>query len=75
MQTITERDALVQEVRAGLARRSLTQDDLALRLGLTRQAVGRRLTGKVPFTHPEVRDTADLLGVTIASLYGEKSAA
>lgn len=74
MTSTTERDALVQEVRAGLARRSLTQDDLAQRLGLTRQAVGRRLTGKVPFTHPEIRETATLLGVSIASLYGEVAA-
>lgn len=71
MTAIQTFDPLVEEVRAGLARRRLNQEDLAKHLGISRQAVGKRLRALVPFTHTEVAKTAELLGVPVARLYGE----
>lgn len=55
-------------VRAELARAGKNQGDLANLLGVTRQAVSRRLTGEVPFDVDELRKVADYLNVTPADL-------
>lgn len=73
MQPVVARDHLTDEVRAGLARRSLTQEQLAIHLGLSRNAVNKRLTGQRSFSHVEVVQVAELLQVSVASLYGEAS--
>ena len=67
-------DPLVLEVRAGLARRRQTQDALAKHLEISRNAIVARLSGKVPFSHSELREVATFLGVTVGSLYGEAAA-
>lgn len=59
-------------MRAGLARRRKTQEALAQHLGISRNAVTKRLAGAVPFTHKEVPLVAEFLDVSVASLYGER---
>ena len=55
-------------VRAELARRRITQTDVAQRLGVTRQNVAQRLNGSVDFRVGELIAVADMLGITIAEL-------
>ena len=66
-------------IRAELARRGISQVDLAMHLfgrddKTGRQRIWRRLAGRVPFSADELAATADLLGVTVASLYGDEAA-
>lgn len=68
-------DNLVAEVRAGLARKGYTQNDLAAILSLSRGAVSRRLTGEVALDYREVKMISDFIGVPVAVLYGEAVAA
>lgn len=68
MQETKPRDPLLAEIKAGLARRDLTQSDLANHLSLSRGAIGRRLTGEVPFNIDELRRTATFLNVPLATL-------
>ncbi len=53
-----------------MARRRKTQADLAPVLGVTRQAVSRRLTGDVPLTVDELAAIADFLDVPVTQLLG-----
>jgi transcriptional regulator with XRE-family HTH domain len=62
------REAVAGAVRAELARRRLTQTDLAAALGLSQQAASRRLAGKVPFDIDELSRVADLLRVRLVDL-------
>lgn len=55
-------------VRAELARRRITQTDVAQRLGVSRQNVAQRLNGSVDFRVGELIAVADMLGITIAEL-------
>ena len=55
-------------VRAELARRRITQTDVAQRLGVSRQNVAQRLNGSVDFRVGELISVADMLGITIAEL-------
>jgi len=71
--TTTQRVAA--EIRAGLARRGLTQGDLAAALGLSQAAVSRRLTGEVPIDVEELTAVADWLGVPLSALLAEPGAA
>lgn len=68
MQETSTPDPTAAEVRAGLARRGLTQEDLARHLNLSRTAVGRRLDGSVLFNTAELRNTAELIGVPAETL-------
>jgi predicted transcriptional regulator len=61
-------ERVAANVRAELARRSLSQTDLARMLGTTQQAVSRRISGKVPFDTEELNSIAEQLGVPVASL-------
>lgn len=63
------------EVRAELARQRRTQADLASALGMSPQAVGRRLSGEHPFDVVELGRAADWLGVPLSSLVPEGTAA
>jgi transcriptional regulator with XRE-family HTH domain len=56
------------EVRAGLARRNLTQQQLGEHLGISRTAIGHRLAGTVPFKVPELLKTATFIGVPLEQL-------
>ena len=57
-------------VRAELARRRITQTDVAQRLGVTRQNVAQRLNGSVDFRVGELILIANMLGITIGDLVG-----
>ena len=53
-------------IRAELARRGKTQGDLAQVIGLTQQAVSRRLTGSYALNVDEIAAIADWLNVPVA---------
>jgi len=57
-------------VRAELARRRITQTDVAERLGVSRQNVAQRLNGSVDFRVGELISIANMLGITIGDLVG-----
>lgn len=61
-------------VRAEVARRRIRQAAIAEHMGLDQRAVSRRLLGQVEFSVGELQSLADLLGVPVATLYGEVSA-
>ena len=60
--------AFLAELRGELARRSVTQDAVAERLGVTRAAVSRKLRGLRPLTIAELREILDMLGIERGSL-------
>ena len=62
-------------IRAEMARQRRTQQDVALLLGVSQTAVSRRLTGSIPFDVSELLTVARWLGVSAASLLGERAAA
>ena len=62
-------------VRAEMARRRVTQDQVAQRLGLSQSAVSRRLGGHLPFDVAELSAVAEILGVTPASLLDDVAVA
>ena len=64
----THAKSAAANIRAELARRGLTQSDVAPHLGLTRQAVSRRLVGPTPFTLDQLYKIAELVGVPISVL-------
>ena len=57
-------------VRAELARRRITQTDVAERLGVSRQNVAQRLNGSVDFRVGELISIANMLEITIGDLVG-----
>lgn len=61
-------ERVAANVRAELARRRVTQTQLASVLGIPQPAVSRRLGGKVPFSIDELADLAAYLGMPVASL-------
>lgn len=61
--TQTATAAVGANVRAELARRSLTQDDLARHLGLPQPAVSRRIRGLTPWTVDELVSAAEFFDV------------
>jgi transcriptional regulator with XRE-family HTH domain len=54
-------------VRAELARKRRTRADLASALEMTPYTLGRRLSGKTPFTIPEIVAASVFLGVPLAT--------
>lgn len=64
----THAQAVAANVRAEMARRQVTQATLAAALGVTQQAVSRRLRGDVDFTVSELQAVADVLEVPVADL-------
>lgn len=66
-----ERSELIaSEIRAWLARRKLTQGDLARHLGIARSAVSVRMSGARDFTLVELMEIAEWLDLTLADLLG-----
>ncbi len=61
-------------VRAEMARRRITQREVADALGLAQTAVSKRLLGIVPWDVNELSAVADLIGVPVASLITEAAA-
>lgn len=64
----THGQSVAGNVRAEMARRRVPQTRIAAALGLTQQAVSRRLTGRVAFRSDELAVVARVLGVPAASL-------
>lgn len=65
----TDKDAATaDEVRAAMARKRKTQNDVAGELGLSRQAVSDRLRGRTPWTVSEIHQLARLLDVPACAL-------
>lgn len=62
--------AVADNIRAEIARRGKNQIHIAEVLGITRQAVSRRLRGDVEFRASEVTAIADYLGVPASVLLG-----
>ena len=61
-------DPIAGNVRAEMARRRLTQTDVALLLGMSQNAVSRRLSGRTPWRLTDLRALADALGTTVSAL-------
>ena len=59
---------VVANIRAELARRGKTQEDLAEALGIARQNISQRLRNRVSFRIEELQAVADFLGIPIADL-------
>jgi len=55
-------------VRAEMARRRVTQRQIAEALGLSQTQISRRLAGEVAFNVDELAVVADFLGVAISTL-------
>ena len=68
-------ERLIATIRAELARRGFNQRDVAGALGITQQAVSRRMSGHVDFTVGELSGVAALLGVTLSELVTERTEA
>lgn len=63
-------DQVAATVRAELARRRMTQQDLARAVGLSQASVSERLRGKTPFSTDDIERVADALGIHPAVLFG-----
>jgi len=59
------------EVRAVLARKRMSQRQLAAALGVTQPIIWRRMRGEVPFTGEELQRIAAVLNVPTSSFFGE----
>lgn len=68
MKSSTHRDIVAGNVRAAAARLRLRQADLASAIGLSQQAMSRRLSGEVAFDVDELHALATLLKVDVARL-------
>lgn len=62
---------MLSTLRAEMARKRVTQDDLAQAIGLSQPAIGRRMSGQVDWGLSELQVVADLLGMPLAALVAE----
>jgi transcriptional regulator with XRE-family HTH domain len=60
--------SVATEVKVWMARRRLTQAELAARVGHDQTWLSKRLAGKVPMTVEDMLDLADALGIRAADL-------
>lgn len=58
-----------------MARRKVTQTDLAGALGLSQQSISRRVNGALPFDVAELEAVAAFLAVPLSALLAEADAA
>jgi len=65
---------VIENVRAAMQRKGLTQAEVGTALGLSQDAISRRLLGKARFQLLELRELADLLGVSVTTLIRESAA-
>lgn len=70
----TRAESVAGNVRAEMARLRVSQSEMGAALGLTQQAVSRRLKGEVPFNVNELGVVADVLAVEVADLLSPASA-
>lgn len=71
----THAQRIAANVRAELARKQVTQADIAERLHFSRAAIGRRTSGHVDFKITELYVIAEMLDVPVSALLGEAVAA
>lgn len=75
MQFATTDERVAANVRAELARAGENQSSLAPKVGLSQQALSRRLSARVSFTVAELSRVATQLGVPIGALTPSNEAA
>ncbi|MFB9777314.1 helix-turn-helix domain-containing protein [Brevibacterium otitidis] len=61
--TETNKQLIAANVRAELARRSISVADLARQVGMTEMSMHRRVTGKIDFRASELMEVAETVGV------------
>ena len=75
-ETAADQDAISiqvsSEVRAWLARRQLTQRNLASHLGISATSLSFRMKGKTPWSIVELAQVADWLDISLAQLLGDQ---
>lgn len=74
MPTDTTVERVAANVRAELARKGITQSDLAAKLNKSQPFISRRLSGRVAFDVADLASIATVLDVSITSLVGEVAA-
>lgn len=70
MTTTAVTATVIENIRAQMARKRLSQKDIADHLGVTQPAVSARLSGKTPIDVEELSKIADLLDLSAAELLG-----
>lgn len=55
-----------------MADRGMTQGAMAARVGITQAAISRKLSGERPWFADELAVAADILGVSVGELFGER---
>lgn len=63
-------ERVVEEIRVVLARRKMSQAELARRIGESPKNFSRRMTGDVGLSLDQLQDIAEALQVTVTSLLG-----
>lgn len=64
---------MAQRVRDLMEERRLTQEEIAAALGISQEAISRRVRGKVEWRGSELVIVADLLSVDVADLFPEQT--
>lgn len=69
MEPTATREHIAAEVRAGMARKKITQRKLAEEIGLGLPTLSRRLNGHQPFTIDELLRISQVLGIAFANFF------
>ena len=67
------RHGVAAEIRGLMAKKRVTQEQLAAHMGVSQAAIARRLSGRVPFDVDELSKIAEYFAVPVASLYPAES--
>lgn len=62
------------KVRGAAAEKRITQAELATALSMSEMAMSRRMKGATPFAPEELSRLAAVIGVTVATFFGERAA-
>lgn len=73
MSSVTATDHIRRNIKAELARRDITQRELASHLGISSAAVNQRLSGVTRISTDDLVRIAQLLGVDASSLLKESA--
>lgn len=60
--------AIGTAIRNAITHAGLTQSQFADQSGMTVKTLGRRLSGALPFTYPEIKTAAEVTGVSVGDL-------
>lgn len=74
MQSPPLHETVAAEVRAELARRKVSQTQIAMLLGISQAGVSRRLLGQTPMDVNEVAAIAEFLDIPVSALFPERVA-